>query len=162
MSRLHGSSFPTKVRQETRVPRVRLQDLRANWFIESRSSPRLLPAPSPFRPKPATDMQQVRVSVRGEVRDRFEYFFESGRHKWEPVYNRERTLSAAASYGELPDEVEFVQPEDREWYLVSGLKPAGPTEQSTNSKYEKALKAASPEGGAYILLSLRRRVLESE
>jgi hypothetical protein len=63
-----------------------------------------------------------------------------------PVYNRERTLSAAASYGELPDEVEFVQPADREWYLVSGLKPAEPTEESTNSKREMALKAASPEG----------------
>lgn len=138
------------------------RELDANWFIESRTSPRLLPAPSPFRPRPATDMQQVRVSVRGEVRDRFEYLFESGRHKWEPVYNRERTLSAAASYGELPGEVEFVQPEDREWYLVSGLKPAGQTEQFTNKRYERALKAASPESGAYILLSPRRRILESE
>jgi hypothetical protein len=51
-------------------------ELRADWFVEDRKKPLLKKAPRPFRPTPSSGMQQVRVRVRNNVFDSFEYLFQ--------------------------------------------------------------------------------------
>jgi hypothetical protein len=132
-------------------------ELRADWHVGSRGNPRLLRTPTPFRPTPTMGMQQVRVMVRNQVFDNFEYFFHSKRVTWEPILDQEQKIQVPADEQPTLRSLDLVPPEDREWYLVRGLRPV---EHSGSDEYKEALREFSPESGSFILMSLWRRTRE--
>jgi HKD family nuclease len=142
-------------------------ELKADWFVDSNTSARLVETQN-VRPTPADEMQQVRVQAYNQVRGNFEYLFDSGHKKWLPVL----TPSDAQSVEASPSSLAPLQVDDQfqstleslklspnaehlPWELVYGLTPA--EEQEGTSNYKQALVEYSPEGGSYIMLSLRRR-----
>ncbi|HEX8213840.1 MAG TPA: restriction endonuclease PLD domain-containing protein, partial [Allosphingosinicella sp.] len=62
------------------------RELLADWYLDLNPS-RLRRAQRPFRPTPGQGMQQVRVQAYKEVRGEFEYLFDDGKAKFEPVYD---------------------------------------------------------------------------
>jgi hypothetical protein len=56
-------------------------ELRANWHIDDTRHPILKATPTPFRPSPPSDSQQVRVQVYYGVQGRFEYLFQARQAK---------------------------------------------------------------------------------
>jgi HKD family nuclease len=60
-------------------------ELQADWYIPDRFNPKLSPTPKPFRPKTSATMQQVRVTVKDEIKYSYEYFFDNTRETWKPV-----------------------------------------------------------------------------
>lgn len=136
-------------------------ELKADWFIAGKTDPRLLPAPRPFRPTPSPGMQQISVQVRKLLADRFEYLFDTGSERWEPVYEEEASVEisesgrAGFSVPALSKaEAKQIQVVDKEWLLVKNLRPAG---EKAPTAYELALLESSPDAGSYILVSSRRR-----
>jgi hypothetical protein len=99
-------------------------------------------------------MQQVRVRVRNQVFGRFEYLFHPRRATWEPILDEEISVQAPSNEQAMLSSLELIPPEDKEWFLVRGLRPAEPT---GSEEYKEALKEVSPEGGSFILMSLWRR-----
>jgi len=100
-------------------------------------------------------MQQVRAEVLSPSLDSFEYLFERERTAWDPSFAADGNISAPL---ELSDNVMIQEARPRggrgEWRLVKGLtQRAG----AAKERDEAALKLASPESGAFILVSLRRR-----
>ena len=69
-------------------------ELRADWYIDSKTSPELKRAPRPFRPRPSPGMQQVRVKVWNRVFERFEYLFQTYRETWEPIFDQKTMMQA--------------------------------------------------------------------
>jgi hypothetical protein len=128
-------------------------ELKADWLIESKIEPKLLRAPRPFRPKPSLGMQQVRVKVWNDVYDDYEYLFEAAKHAWEPVLDDHSKVQIADADRALMAPLQLIPPEDREWFLVKGLRAA----EEERTEYKQALAEASPSAGSYILISLRRR-----
>ena len=129
-------------------------ELRADWEIQNRTRPTLGKTPSPFRPTPQREMQQVRVELRNEVYGAFEYLFDSDRASWVPsLDSREHVQAEEAERGFL-ESLELIPREDLEWYRVNELVPVV---ERTNDAYQLALTDMSPESGNYILMSLRRR-----
>jgi hypothetical protein len=130
-------------------------ELQADWHFDSHRRPILRPVSPPFRPRPSSDMQQVRVRAYYQVKGSFEYLFSTPRATFVPVIDREHTLKPSVEYESvLRKDYRKPNPEDLEWYMVTGLQ----SEQLEDSEYEKALIALSPEGGSYVMVSLRRRV----
>lgn len=145
-------------------------ELLADWEITGNKSARLVRTIAPFRPTPTNAMQQVRVEAFGRVRGRFEYLFSSDVKKWIPVLAED---SAALIAQNEPAESLEVDSEFREvlmslelkpnaehypWMLVKDLEPEEPPERAG---YEKALRDFSPQGGSYVMFSVRRRDLDS-
>ena len=135
-------------------------ELRADWEIGNRARPVLHRTRSPFRPSPRRGMQQVRVEVRNEVYDAFEYLFGSARATWLPSLDDEEQVRAVESERELLQSLELIPREDQEWYRVNDLVLV-PEDEGTNEGYRKALTDMSPESGNYILISLHRRKREA-
>jgi HKD family nuclease len=131
-------------------------ELRADWFIESKSNPSLLRASKPFRPTPTPAMQQVRVKVWNQVFDQYEYLFGKKKASWEPVFDEQSVLELPRDDQRFLKSLDLIPPEDKPWFLVKGLHS---TEDSGNEAYKKALREASPESGNFILLSMRRRII---
>ncbi|MBL9140046.1 MAG: hypothetical protein JNK85_29505 [Verrucomicrobiales bacterium] len=131
-------------------------ELKADWFIMSKSDPRLVHAPSPFRPSPAPGMQQVRVKVSNEVYGKFEYLFDTSKKNWEPEFDHQAKIQLSEQERSLLGSLNLIPPEDREWFLVKALRG----DQPENTAYVKALADSSPESGSYVLISLRRRKKE--
>ncbi len=129
-------------------------ELRAAWYLDGRR-PVLRRAPDPFRPKPASDMQQVRVRTYQEVRGDFEYLFEVAKRSFEPVFDRADELRVPREYAERLEALDLVPPEHLPWLRVTGLRRAD--EPGENDKYHAALRKLSPAEGAFILMSMRRR-----
>jgi hypothetical protein len=125
-------------------------ELRADWYIDSKANPELRRAPRPFRPASSPGMQQVRVKVRYEVFDKYEYLFHTLKASWEPVLDTESQVAGFPLIHELQAKLNLIPPEDREWYLVRGLR-------SAEKPSSQAYRDLSPEAGSFILLSLRRR-----
>jgi hypothetical protein len=131
-------------------------ELRADWYIDRTGDPKLVRAPKPFRPRTARDMQQVRVSVRNPLFGEYEYLFEPRKTRWKPVFDEDSRLEVSPDEAERLRALKLIPPEDKEWLLVRHLKPA---EKPPEDKYEIALRQYSPEGGGFILFSMRRRKL---
>jgi HKD family nuclease len=130
------------------------QQLHADWYIDNRRQPDLKRAPNPFQPTPAPGMEQVRVKVVGPVYGKFEYLFERGRVDWIPLFDEEIPVSASADARALLVPLNLVPPEDLPWQRVRGLVAAEP---AGSEGYQVALRESSPDSGAFILFSLRRR-----
>jgi HKD family nuclease len=129
-------------------------ELKADWYIESKTSPRLLRAPRPFRPTPSPGMQQVRVKAWKQVYGKFEYLFGGLKRSWIPILEESSDLQLRDDDRSLIEPLDLIPPEDKEWYLVKDLRDAGSDEPTA---YQKALAEASPESGSYVLISQRRR-----
>jgi hypothetical protein len=128
-------------------------ELQADWHIDNRTKPILHRVSPPFRPRPTSDMQQVRVRAYNEVRGTFDYLFPRSRVGFVPVIDRGETLRPHSEHiAYLKEDYRKPNPEDLEWYPVKALE----SEQVDNSETGKALAVLSPEGGSYVMVSLRR------
>jgi len=147
--------------------------LKADWFIEEEFKPYLQQARTPFRPKPKPGMQQVRVRLKSREFN-FEYLFGKASLSWVPVLNTQKKLNYEPAFAKVVEGLQPVQPETREWHLVSNLVPEEEIEKIENtqnqiafnkqeilvSQYQIALKAMEPESGAFILFSTKRRKMD--
>jgi hypothetical protein len=129
-------------------------ELDADWFIDNRRHPKLKRTRKPFRPKPAPDMQQVRVEAYNKIFDEFEYLFEPKRGKWEPMFDTESTIDVSGTGREALQRINLIPPEHLEWFWVKGLRPS---EGDEPEAVRQAITETSPESGSFILLSYRRR-----
>lgn len=135
-------------------------ELRADWHIDNRRRPELKPTVLPFRPTPASGMQQVRVRVQGTVANQYEYLFDLGKVAWAPIYDPDSALiasqnekTAQGTQLALPDTSARV---DLPWQRVRGLQRAKPAGSDAR---QLALWESTPESEAFILFSPRRRKL---
>ena len=129
-------------------------ELDADWFIDDRRQPKLKPTKRPFRPQPSPGMEQVRVRVRNAVFGKFEYLFDHGRRSWVPELDHDEVLSLSPDTRGILTPLNLIPPEDQPWQRVRGLIPE---EIEGSDAYKQALQETSPESGAYVLFSLRRR-----
>lgn len=135
-------------------------ELRADWHIDNCRRPELNPTVLPFRPTPASGMQQVRVRVQGAIAGQYEYLFDPGKVAWTPIYDPEGALVATPD-GERAEGTEltlFDTPAraDGPWQRVRGLQRAKPAGSDAR---QLALWESTPESDAFILFSPRRRKL---
>lgn len=111
-------------------------------------------------------MQQVRVQVRKHVFDKFEYYFETAKATWEPVYDEQEELVVSANDRSFMRSMDLIPREDQEWSLVRTLRRSEPgvdlreIQSDKRIEYKRALLEMSPEAGGFVLMSLRRRKLE--
>ena len=160
-------------------------ELQADWYIPDRYDPKLIPTPKPFRPRASVGMQQVRVTVKDEIKDSYEYFFDNTRETWEPAIettNESSLLSqkdlGADDQNYLHDRLEseeirilktnrFVEINSDYKELFKDLKLV-PSESerwfrvhnlypSESDNFPSELRGWFPESGSFILISLRRR-----
>ena len=129
-------------------------ELRAAWYLDG-SRPVLRRAPNPFRPTPTSDMQQVRVKTYREVRGDFDYLFGPSKPSFEPILDRTEELTAPARFAERFEALKLVPPEHFPWYRVTGMRRK--EELGENDRYHMALRKLTPEEGAFVLMSMRRR-----
>lgn len=129
-------------------------ELRADWEIQNRTMPTLSKTPRPFRPTPQREMQQVRVELRKDVYQAFEYLFESDRASWLPSLDDQKLVRVEEAERGILKPLKLIPPEDWEWYRVNDLVPE---HKQANEAYQMALTDMSPQSGNYILMSLRRR-----
>jgi hypothetical protein len=135
-------------------------ELDADWYIDDRRQPELKLTTRPFRPHPLQGMEQVRVRVRGKVFGKFEYLFDLGRSSWLPEFDAADKLELPQAAQAMLVPLELIPREDQPWQRVRRLVPQEPDPEEPEEKKEKyrqALKETSPESGAYVLFSLRRR-----
>ena len=135
-------------------------ELRADWHIDNRRRPELNLTVLPFRPTPASGMQQVRVRVQGAIAGQYEYLFDPGKVAWTPIYDPEGALMATPD-GEKVEGNELTlldspAREDGPWQRVRGLQRAKPAGSDAR---QLALWESTPESEAFILFSPRRRKL---
>ncbi len=103
-------------------------------------------------------MEQVRVRVRNSVFGKFEYLFDRGRRNWLPEFDADGTLALPQDARDMLVPLKLIPPEDQPWQRVRRLVPEEPEE---GTAYSQALVETSPESGAYVLFSLRRRSEQS-
>lgn len=130
------------------------KELEAAWHIDG-TRPVLRRAPRPFRPKPAADMQQVRVQAYKEVWGDFDYLFEPTKPSFEPIFSREQELRPPGEFAERFEALHLVPPEHLPWFRVIGLRRK--EEPSDEDRRQAALRKLTPAEGAFILMSMRRR-----
>ncbi len=129
-------------------------ELKADWQVVSATDPRLLPARQPFRPRVGRGMRQIRAKIYNDVRGSFEYLFPEPRKTWKPTFSKEERVELPPEEMAKVSALKLVPPEDKPWSLVRALVAEHP---ENPSKLQKAVRAASPESGRFILFSLRRR-----
>ncbi len=130
------------------------RELEASWHIDG-VRPVLRRAPRPFRPRPASDMQQVRVRAHREVLGNFEYLFERAKPAFEPIFDLTQEARIQGEFAHHFQALELVPPEHLPWHRVTGLRRR--EEPDEKEGYRAALKRLSPEAGSFILMSMRRR-----
>lgn len=131
------------------------REVSVDWVIDG--SWALASAPSAtFRPSTPAGMQQVRAKVLDASLSSYEYAFERERSGWDPIYSEvdvidvsEPSLSHDAARREARGDRQIDA-----WRLVTSLEPRSGSQFETD---QKALNRATPESGAFILVSLRRR-----
>jgi hypothetical protein len=135
-------------------------ELRAEWQLSDLMHPLLQRTPKPFRPRPCSDMQQVRVQVYNKVIGKFLYSFGPNPTGWIPEIDPNRVVRVDPRERNMLKELDLIPAEDQEWFLVNGLSRLGlPTD---NKPYLLALERLSPKAGAYVLMSLRRKEVDDE
>src|SRR5262249_37493843 len=134
-------------------------ELRADWHINNINRPILLTTPSPFRPRPSLDHQQVRVRIRNNVWKKFEYLFHTRPLGWLPQFEQQSPIQVSEADRDFLTGV--VPPETGDWFLVRGLErdeEIAPSE----TRRRHALRLMSPEGGSFVMMSSRRRDLSRQ
>lgn len=134
------------------------KELYTNWFVdESNLCP--VEKPEAFRPECRRGMQQIRVRVKKESIELYEYLF-AGEGSWEPIFEDKATKQVDLEYRKILASLNIIPPEDKEWLLVSRLEfiPRG---KKWTEEYKRALESVLPQSGSFILLSERRRKLSS-
>ncbi|MDU0359827.1 hypothetical protein RWK44_05305 [Rhizobium sp. 25PS6] len=131
------------------------REVSVDWVIDS--SWALTPVPSAtFRPSTPFGMQQVRAKVVNTSLSSYEYAFERERAGWDPAYSEVDVIDVSES--SLSDDVARHEARGyrqiNTWRLVTSLEPRSGSQLETD---QKALNRATPESGAFILVSLRRR-----
>lgn len=129
-------------------------ELDADWQIDNRRAPKIVPTTRPFRPSATTGMQQVRIEVQGPLFGSFEYLFEAGKRKWEPIFDTEAAIRAAPEERETMERLRLVPREDWDWFHVKGLQAV---DQEGSAGFKEALRESSPQSGSFVVVSLRRR-----
>ncbi|WP_256751465.1 phospholipase D family protein [Mesorhizobium sp. Mes31] len=153
LDRLDGASYSLWCKTQGLELKRGGVELQAEWQIVGSRAPTLRLTPTPFRPSPTADMQQVRVNVFREVKGRFKYLF-GQRDRWQPVYDTSERLDANI---EVKLDAAASEEPQRRWDLVRGLEKVGPIGRR---QYLEAIKEVSPEAGNFLLLSSRRIDLE--
>jgi hypothetical protein len=133
------------------------KELLASWYIDAVGKPVLRRAPSPFRPTPPRDMQQVRVLAYHKVQGDFDYLFETGRRAYEPILDEGAKVELSPEFAEQFQALKMVPPEHLPWSRVVGLRHQ---EEPDDDPYKVALRKLTPGEGAFILISKRRRSRE--
>lgn len=118
-------------------------EVKADWYIDDPSQPKLQPTVQPFRPKLRQGNQQVRALVLKKLDTSFDYLFDGGREVWAPKIGDEQIHD---------DETGVV------WSAVAGFQEASP---GAGQLLLPALKELSPVSGSFVLFSKRRRRLGS-
>lgn len=118
-------------------------EVKADWFIDDPTTPKLKPAVPPFRPTLSPGKQQVRALVSESLKAGFDYLFDTGKGNWKPTLSDEKITD-----GET----------DIQWSAVTGFRESGPVE---GRLLLPDLREVSPESGSFVLFSRRRRRLGS-
>ncbi|MCW0982783.1 hypothetical protein OK142_18330 [Agrobacterium sp. BT-220-3] len=131
------------------------REVSVDWVIDG--SWALTPVPSAtFRPSTPAGMQQVRAKVVATSLPSYEYAFERERQGWDPAYSEIDVIDVSKS----SFSVDVAKREERgnrqidTWRLVTSLEPRSGSQPEID---QTALNRATPESGAFILVSLRRR-----
>lgn len=129
-------------------------ELRADWYVDDNNCPIIRASGGRHRPRPGSNMQQVRAQLYFDIKTDYEYLFESPKARWIPVLaDREEatSLSGEMSSGIYADEYR-PNPEHLPWSRVVGLKP-----DVSRSSAERSERRLAPESGSYVLMSTWRR-----
>jgi hypothetical protein len=133
------------------------REVAAHWRIDGSPRPVLMRVPDAiYRPSPPAGMQQVRAKVQSSSIVPWEYLFERESTAWDPEFAKDGDLHLRS---EKPEDAVLVEAGGgystvQSWKLVKGLVPR---EGVPREKDQLALELASPDSGAFILVSLRRR-----
>ncbi len=131
------------------------REISVDWVIDGSWALNMVPS-STFRPSTPVGMQQVRAKVIAASLSPYEYSFERQRTGWDPVFSEVDVIAASES----PLTEDAARQEARgdrnidAWKLVTSLEPRSGSQFEAD---QKALSRATPESGAFILVSLRRR-----
>ncbi len=118
-------------------------EVKADWFIEDPTTPKLKPTVLPFRPTLSPGKQQVRALVSESLKVGFDYLFDTGKGNWRPTLSDEKISDSET---------------DIQWSAVTGFREASPAE---GQLLLPDLREVSPESGSFVLFSRRRRRLGS-
>ncbi|MGF7176734.1 phospholipase D family protein [Azospirillum doebereinerae] len=132
--------------------------VRADWRIEQFSQPILRTVPGGrHRTSTPADMQQVRANVALLSVRPYEYAFEREGLGWEPVLSPDNRMPPPK---ELENKIALSEAQGgrsgEDWRLVTNLiRRAG----SPVEKDQAALARARPDSGSFVLVALRRRMI---
>jgi len=156
-------------------------ELQADWHIPDRYDPKLIPTLKPFYPLPSSGMQQVRVTVKDEIKDSYEYLLDNTRETWEPALEIINASSEQQANFKIKDELDdnsldrmrlqeisnFVEINSDYKELFKGLKLISTESErwfrvydlysGESGNFSSELRDWFPESGSFILISLRRR-----
>lgn len=159
MGRLHTANQTFWCRIEGLEDNKGGKELKANWFIDDEYRPILKKAPTPFRPNPRLEMQQVRVRLLNQIYNQFDYLFGKQSNNWIPVLEKKKALHYNKAFAVEVEKLQPIQPETLDWFLVKNLQPEENLDPKAENSYQVALKAMEPQSGAFILFSTGRRKL---
>lgn len=132
------------------------REVKAHWRIDGARTPVLATVNSTiFRPTTPSGMQQVRAEIVDSDVVPFDYLFDRNKAEWDPELSNEDAIRPVEMPREGLATIEAVgerRPSDG-WMAVQGLRPRS---RPTGEKDQAALELASPDSGAFILISLRR------
>lgn len=135
-------------------------ELKAQWQIETNPTPTLRKVTSGvYRPVTPAGVQQVRAKVEVPSVKPYEYLFERERQAWWPTFSDEEEVHPEGSPDErfpIPD-TRWQKESRQAWKLTTGLKQG---EGAALEKDAAALELAKPESGSFVLVSLRRRLMD--
>lgn len=135
------------------------KELYTNWFIDENNL-RLVEKTEAFRPKPSIGMQQIRVRVKRQAVESYEYLF-GNKGIWEPTFDYKMTNQVSQEDRKILTSLNLIPPEDKEWSLVSGLQFIDSNNRWSEG-YKIALESVRPKSGNFILLSEKRRNLSNK
>ena len=114
-------------------------EVKAKWFIDNNGKSTLRPTIPPFPPTPSPENQQVRVIIKKNLQETYDYFPNDHTVIWEPTFGKQASFYDESELG---------------WYSVTGFKPQqGQVKHSEDNR----VKEMTPESGSFILFSQTRR-----
>lgn len=131
------------------------REVSVDWIIDRLWA--LSPVPTgTYRPSTSPGMQQVRAKVVSASLPTYEYAFERERTGWDPEFSEVDVINVSDSSltDDLSRQEERGERQVKSWQLVTSLEPRSGSKIEAD---QKALNRATPESGAFILVSLRRR-----
>lgn len=132
-------------------------EVTADWRIQGGSRTTIQSVPSgQLRPGTQGGWQQVRAEVDSTSLEPLDYLFDRDRRAWDPKFDRAHRLHPGTEVGDDLIRHEALPGTSAKdgWQLVTGLEPRT---SGYGERDASALRLASPESGAFVLVSLRRR-----